>query len=230
MWTEILSVQPKNPKDSVLTTAQTAVSKMKKSIVLIVCFIIYAIIVNTYSVVTQWDMSVIELLRQKFSDIPSWLPVLMDGKLYAASIVLPLLVGIVFFFKETLIIDIILFSSSPLVAYILNIIIKNIVQRPRPPIELQYAVQPSTYSFVSSHTLVTTTLWGLVIYYLNKYCKNPFLKYTGMIFGIIWILFAGLSRILLGVHNPTDVFGGYFLAFIVLYIYISMIKIIGGEG
>ncbi|MCR5260264.1 MAG: phosphatase PAP2 family protein [Candidatus Gastranaerophilales bacterium] len=203
---------------------------MKKSLFLISVFIIYAIIVNTYPVVTQWDMSVIEVLQRKFEHIPSWIPVLMDGKLYAACIVLPLLVGIVFFFKETLIIDIILFSSSPLVAYVLNIIIKNLVQRPRPPIELQFAVQPSTFSFVSSHTLVTTTLWGLVIYYINKYCKNPFLKYTGMAFGVIWILFAGLSRILLGVHNPTDVFGGYLLAFIMLYIYISMIKIIGGKG
>lgn len=202
---------------------------MKKSIVFIALFIAYAIIVNTYPVVTQWDMSVIEIIQRKFNDIPQWIPVLMDGKLYASAIVLPLLIGIVFFFRETLIIDIILFSSSPVVAYVLNIIIKNIVQRPRPPVELQFAVQPSTYSFVSSHTLVTTTLWGLVIFYLNKYCKNQFLKYTGIILAIIWIVFAGVSRIILGVHNPTDVFGGYLLAFIVLYIYISMIKIIGGK-
>ena len=202
---------------------------MKKSIVFISVFIIYAIIVNTYPVVTQWDMSVIELLQEKLKTLPVWIPVLMDSKLYAACIVLPILVALVFFFRQCLIIDIILFCSSPLVAYIINILVKNIVQRPRPPIDLQIAVQPATYSFVSSHTFVTTTLWGLTIYYLNLYCKNKILKYAGISFGVLWIFFVGFSRMWLGVHNPTDIFGGYLLASIVIYIYIQMIKIIGGK-
>lgn len=202
---------------------------MKKYIIaLIILFIIYAIVVNTCPVITQWDRSVIIALQNYLKNIPTWIPALMDTELYASLIVIPLLVGFVFFFRKYLLIDIILFGSAPLVAYIFNHILKGIIQRPRPPIELQIAVQPNNYSFVSSHTFITCSLWGLVIYYLIKYCKNRILKYSGITIGVVWMFFVGFSRVWLGVHNPTDVIGGYFLAAILLMIYISLIKLIGG--
>ena len=62
---------------------------------------------------------------------------LLDTQIYALCIIIPLIIGFIFFYKRLLIIDLLLFSSAPLVAYILNSIIKIVVQRPRPPIELQ---------------------------------------------------------------------------------------------
>lgn len=202
---------------------------LKKSIPLFVLFVIYSFVTVANPEISEWDINVITFLQNKFGNIPVYIPVLMDSKLYASLIAIPVLTGIVFFFRKYLLIDLVLYSTSPLIAYLLNIVIKNIVQRPRPPVELQIAVQPSTYSFVSSHTLVTTTLWGLTIYYLNKYCKNEILKISGTVFGIVWIMFVGLSRIWLGVHNPTDVIGGYFLGLILIYTYINLIKLIGGK-
>lgn len=203
---------------------------MKKYIIaLIILFIIYAIVVNTCPVVTQWDRSVIIALQDYLKGLPLWIPSLMDTEIYASLIVIPIIVGAVYFFKKYLLIDLVLFSSAPLVAYIFNHIFKMIVHRPRPPLELQIVVQPGNYSFVSSHTFITCSLWGLVIYYLLKYCKNKILKYAGITIGILWMGFVGFSRIWLGVHNPTDVLGGYFLAVILLLIYINLIKLIGGK-
>lgn len=202
---------------------------MKKILFLIILFLIYTAIICFCPVVTQCDRSIIVVIQDYLKDVPLWIPMLLDTQLYATCIVVPLIIGFIFFFKELLIIDLILFSSAPLVAYILNSIIKIIIQRPRPPLELQIAVHPNNFSFVSSHTFITCSLWGLVIYYLIKYCSNKFIKYVGISFSILWMAFVGFSRIWLGVHNPTDVLGGYFLAIILLIIYIKTIKIIGGK-
>ena len=202
---------------------------MKKIVFFIILFLIYTAVICFCPVVTQWDRNVIAAVQDYLKDLPVWIPMLLDSKLYATFIVLPLLIGFVYFFKNLLLWDIIIFSSSPLIAYIMNSVLKIIVQRPRPPIDLQIAVHPDSFSFVSNHTFITCSLWGLVIYYLIKYCSNKFLKYTGICFGILWMAFVGFSRIWIGVHNPTDVFGGYFLAIILLMIYIKIIRTIGGK-
>lgn len=203
---------------------------MKKYIIaLIILFIIYAIVVNTCPAVTQWDRSVIVALQNYLKDVPLWIPSLMDTEIYASLIVIPIIVGAIYFFRKYLLIDLVLFASAPFVAYIFNHIFKMIIQRPRPPLDLQIVVQPGNYSFVSSHTFITCSLWGLVIYYLIKYCQNKFLKFSGITLGVLWMAFVGFSRVWLGVHNPTDVLGGYFLAAILLLIYISLIKLIGGK-
>ena len=136
---------------------------------------------------------------------------------------------LIFFIRKYLLIDVVLFATAPLATYILNSIIKIIIHRPRPPIELQPAVHPYTYSFVSSHTFITSVVWGLSIYYSAKYLKNKLLKISCITLGLIWMFFVGFSRVWLGVHNPTDVLGGYFLAAIVLTFYIGLIKLIGGK-
>ena len=202
---------------------------MKKIIFLIILFIIYTIIVNTCPIVTQWDSSVVLAVQHMLKDVPVTIPDIAGTWLYTLGIYVPIIIGIVYFFSKYLLIDIVLFSSAPAIAYIFNKILKNIVQRPRPPIEMQLIVHKPTFSFVSNHTVITSTLWGLVIYYLIKYCKNKDLKVCGIIFAGSWIIFEGFSRIWLGVHNPTDVIGGYFLALIFILVYIKLIKLIGGK-
>ena len=69
--------------------------------------------------------------------------------------------------------------SAPIVAYWINSFVKILAQRPRPPMELQIAVHPHSFSYVSRHSFVTFVFFTLVIYYLNKYCTNKYLKIAG---------------------------------------------------
>jgi len=202
---------------------------MKKLILLILIFIIYCFIVNFCPSVTETDVKIINLLQLKCDFIPSYIPELFDSKLYAFFIALPLITGFIFFLRKYLLIDLVLFFSSPLTAYLLNVFIKNIIKRPRPSVDLQYSIHPSTYSFVSTHSLVTATLWGLAIYYIYRYCSNRILKFSAIIFSVFLIIFTGFCRILTGVHNPSDVIGGYLLGLILIYIYLKLIRLIGGK-
>ena len=145
-------------------------------------------------------------------------------------IFLPLIIGNIYFFKKYLLIDNILFSLTPVVTYYLNSILKYIVQRVRPPEELQPLLHPHSFSYVSRHTLVTSVLYLIVIYYLLLYCKNKFLKIILISISLVWMLLEGLSRVWLGVHYPTDVMGAYLLSIVMLLIYISLERKIGGKN
>ena len=192
---------------------------MKKLILLILTFIVYTIIIKTCSAVTIWDKSIILSVQNALKDLPLYIPLLPDCKLYSLMIAIPLIGGSAYFIKKKEWLKAGFICSIPLVTFLLNCIIKPIIQRPRPPFELQLSIHPHSFSYVSSHSLVTMALYGMVIYYFSKYCKNKILKYAVITISVLWILFVGLSRIWLGVHYPTDVIGAYLLGFILLQIY-----------
>jgi len=197
---------------------------MKKIILLITAFLIYTIIIKACPAVTTWDKSVIIYIQNGLKDLPIYLPLLPDCKLYSLMIAMPLIGGSIYFLSKKEWLKAGFICSIPLVTFILNCIIKPIIQRPRPPFELQQVIHPHSFSYVSSHSLVTMVLYGMVIYYFYKYCSNKQIKYSVITISAIWILFVGISRIWLGVHYPTDVLGAYILGFILLMIY-SKIRI-----
>lgn len=195
----------------------------KISVVLALVFVILCVLITSCSVVTQWDRSFIIFIQEQLAFLPNWIPMLPDCVLYTAMIILPLGLGVVFFFKKRLWADLICFLSIPLVTFLLNCILKPLIHRSRPPLELQItSIHPDSFSFVSSHSLVTICLWGMVIFYLIQYCRNKFLKIFGISVSILWILFVGLSRVWIGVHNPTDVLGAYILGILLLSFYILL--------
>ena len=206
-----------------LVIAAVAVSSMKKVIILSFLFILLVILINFCPVVSQWDKSFIMVIQKKLAFLPLWLPMLPDCILYTAMIVIPLFGFSVFFIKKRLYWNLLLIYSVPLVTFLINCIIKPIIKRPRPSLELQITtIHPDSFSFVSSHSLVTICLWSMVIFYLYKYCENKIFRNIGIIISIIWILFVGLSRIWIGVHNPTDVLGAYILGLLLIYLYIKI--------
>lgn len=168
-------------------------------------------------------------LQEILKNIPLWIALLPDCKLYSIMIVLPLVIFGIWFLKRKEYKSIVYFYSIPLVTFLLNCIIKPLVHRARPPYEMQIAIHPDSFSYVSSHSLVTICLWGMVIYFINKYCQNRVLKVLGIIFSILWILFVSVSRVWLGVHHLTDVIGAYLLGLFLLSCYIKIFEKVAAD-
>lgn len=192
---------------------------MKKTIGILIIFILYTLIVNTYPIITLWDKCLIAFIQHTLSAIPLFIPLLPDCILYSIMIAVPIMGGSAYFFKEKKYLNILFLCSIPLITFLLNCIIKPLIHRQRPPYNLQLSIHPESFSYVSSHSLVTFCLWGMVILYALKHIANKQLKYSIITFSIAWILFVGFSRIWLGVHYPTDVLGAYILGGCLLGIY-----------
>lgn len=104
----------------------------------------------------------------------------------------------------------------------INIILKNIVQRPR-PIEFRL-INESGYSFPSGHSMVSMAFYGYLIYLIYKNIENKKIKWTLITILSILILTIGTSRIYLGVHYTSDVIAGFVISLSYLIIYTSIIK------
>ena len=103
-------------------------------------------------------------------------------------------------------------------------IVKNIIDRPRPPL-VNALVNENTYSFPSGHTFVAIAFYGLLVYFVIQSERNKFLKIISFIIGSILIILVGLSRIYLGAHWPSDVLASFVSGAAWLSILITWLKI-----
>ncbi|MCP9333152.1 phosphatase PAP2 family protein [Lentilactobacillus hilgardii] len=92
---------------------------------------------------------------------------------------------------------------------LLELCVKELIQRPRPAFEL---VRATGYSFPSGHVFGTTMLsvliWHFVISKTNRSQHQFFLLFLL----IYWVGLVAISRVYLQVHFPSDVLGGFILA------------------
>lgn len=104
----------------------------------------------------------------------------------------------------------------------LNVLLKQIVQRPRPT---EYKIITETgYSFPSGHSMISMAFYGFLIYLIYQYVKNKYLKISLIAFLSILIISIGISRIYLGVHYTSDVIAGFCIAISYLVLYISSVN------
>ena len=104
----------------------------------------------------------------------------------------------------------------------LNLLLKQIVQRPRPT---EYRIINETgYSFPSGHSMVSMAFYGFLIYLIYKYVKNQYLKIGLITFLSILIISIGISRIYLGVHYTSDVMAGFCISVSYLVLYVSSVS------
>ena len=104
---------------------------------------------------------------------------------------------------------------------LLNQILKNIVQRPRPT-EFRI-INESGYSFPSGHSMVSAAFYGFLIYLIYKNIKNKYLKWGLITTLSLLIILIGTSRIYLGVHYTSDVLAGVLISISYLIIFITTI-------
>jgi undecaprenyl-diphosphatase len=98
--------------------------------------------------------------------------------------------------------------------FVSDIILKNLIHRPRPPQILQNVINPGlvphNFSFPSGQTAVAFAFAFLIIFMYPK-------KIVGYIF-LLFSLLVGFSRMYLGHHFPSDVLSGAILGILISYI------------
>ena len=112
--------------------------------------------------------------------------------------------------------------SNLVIVTILNQLLKNILQRPRPN-EFRI-IEETGFSFPSGHSMASMAFYGYLIYLIYRYVKNKYVKWVLIVLLSILICTIGISRIYLGVHYTSDVLGGFLISISYLVIYISAVN------
>jgi undecaprenyl-diphosphatase len=84
---------------------------------------------------------------------------------------------------------------------------KVLVHRTRPHLFAD-AYHAAGYSFPSGHALDATLLYGALLYLLWARLRRPFVVLPLGVVAAAWVALIALSRVVLGVHYPSDVEGG----------------------
>lgn len=112
-------------------------------------------------------------------------------------------------------------SGTLIFSTIMNNAIKIIIRRKRP---IYMIVKETTFSFPSGHTMASVSMYGILIYLISKSNINKKLKIILSIILSIIPLMVASSRIYLGAHYFSDIFGAVILSIIVLLIITKYIK------
>lgn len=94
------------------------------------------------------------------------------------------------------------------------------LHRPRPNGEAVYTEQ--SFSFPSGHSIFAVALYGFLTYIAVRYARRWRNKIYVACVGLTIIFLIGLSRLYVGVHYFSDVWGGYLIGFMWLIIGVSL--------
>ena len=97
-------------------------------------------------------------------------------------------------------------------AVLVSWLLKLLVNRPRPDIELVQIMERTIGSgFPSMHLAGVTVICGFIFYLAPRLVRTPAVMWLLRALLIALIFFTGVSRIYLGAHWASDVVGGLFL-------------------
>jgi membrane-associated phospholipid phosphatase len=99
-----------------------------------------------------------------------------------------------------------------------NKLLKDLIARPRP--ELEHLAHVDSLSFPSGHAMVGLTCYFFIAYLVIEDIKNSSTRKVVIWLAAFLLLLIGASRIILQVHYPTDVIGGF--AFGYLWVMLSI--------
>ncbi len=205
-----------------MKTQASYLSKIKLifSISSLIIFLLLAASIFSSNWITNLDKKI-------NSKIPMlWNPLLNKIMIYITNIgselsilMLSIILSVFFIYKRE-IKHFYLLSLSIFTALASELIIKSLLQRPRPVNSMVYE---TTFSFPSGHTVMASVLFLIILLYIKNNIKNKFLKYFLSSTSILIIILIGFSRIYLGAHWPTDVISGFLLGFFWLMFFLFFI-------
>lgn len=124
------------------------------------------------------------------------------------SCVIALLIGLYLLYKKQ-IDKFLVLGGSMVGAAGLVYVAKSVVERPRPHLWHHQLIHETGFSFISGHATMSMAL-AVAIVAIVWHTKW---RWTAIIVGGAYALFIGFSRLYLGVHYPTDIVGGWIVAF-----------------
>jgi undecaprenyl-diphosphatase len=89
---------------------------------------------------------------------------------------------------------------------LLNVVLKNLFERPRPNFENPIRVL-TTFSFPSGHTMLAAVFYGALCAFVVSRLRGWMLRALALLLAIFMIALVGFSRMYLGVHYLSDVLG-----------------------
>lgn len=106
--------------------------------------------------------------------------------------------------------------GSTICGALLNVIFKKMVARERPLEEMRWMSETST-SFPSGHTATTFSLYLMIMLVLIHSIKNKKHRIIAIVVCSFILFIVPLSRLILAVHYPSDVFGGMLVGSTVVF-------------
>ena len=101
--------------------------------------------------------------------------------------------------------------------------LKELIERPRPSAELiEFDSQPGTFSFPSGHAGAAFVLYGMIIYFAAVHIRDLRVRLPIQAVCVAIIVLAGVERVYVGHHWPSDVLGGYCVGALLLGVFIGV--------
>lgn len=160
------------------------------------------------------------------SNTPRWITEIMrDITALGGGIVIftATFLFLIFLWRKKLIRTLTLISVSIVGGFLLNIFLKEFYVRSRP-----YVIPPfthlNTFSFPSGHTMMSFVTYLTMAIVLANIYKKKRLKFLIFTLALSLTFAIGISRLYLGVHYPTDIWGGWLMG-LVWVLFIRIISI-----
>jgi len=107
----------------------------------------------------------------------------------------------------------------------INLLVKDLVQRARPTAGVVNVIATlNSYSFPSGHVMFYLGFFGFIWFLTFSLLKPSIKRSLVLVFFSILIVLVGLSRIYLGQHWASDVFGAYLLGSLTLVVTIQFYR------
>jgi len=125
-----------------------------------------------------------------------------------------IVMGIVFLLLYRDYLPAVIFAAGSYGAHLLNLFIKDVLERARPGIVAGANAQG--YSFPSGHAMIAMVCYGLFMYFISKKIRSNRIAMTVQVFFSVLIFLIGISRYFINVHYMTDVIAGFAFGYLLL--------------